>query len=129
MTLLAYERAEVNCTLTGYSGSSTTAVVELVTFSPTQRVRRAWLGLATWWTVAGACLFIPVAHFFLVPGFLVFGIYSFFRRSRTSVVALSASGICPDCDAEQAFELREQWEEIQDIACGSCHRSLKLRAE
>jgi hypothetical protein len=129
MALLDYERSEVTCSLTGYSGRSTSAVVELVTFSPTQRMRRAWLGLVTWWAVAGACILIPVAHFFLVPGFLAFGIYSFTQRSRTSVVALSASGLCPDCDAEQEYDIPERWVESQDVACGSCRRSLKLRAE
>jgi hypothetical protein len=128
MALLAYDRREVTCSLTGYSGHSA-AVVELVTFSRTQRMRRAWLGLVTWWAVAGVCILIPVAHFFLVPGFLVFGVYSFVQRSRTSVVAMSASGTCPDCDVEQEFEVPGRWEETQDVACGSCNRSLKLSAD
>ncbi|MEE8117823.1 MAG: hypothetical protein V3T28_12005 [Gemmatimonadales bacterium] len=125
---IEYQREERHCTLSGYSGRTTEVMVELISFDRTQRMRRAWLGLAAWWAAAAATVFIPVAHFFLVPGFFAFGIYSFLQRARTAVVAVAVSGICPDCEAEQKFEAPARWSESVTLACANCGRSLKLTA-
>ncbi|HEX9729103.1 MAG TPA: hypothetical protein VGA37_11410 [Gemmatimonadales bacterium] len=125
---ITYERHERSCRLRGYAPTETDATVELVTFNRAQRMRRAWLGLATWWAAAVASVFIPIAHFALVPGFFLFGIYSFSSRVRTSTVAVSARGICPDCGEEQEFDLPPRWRETIEVACGGCSRALRLSA-
>ena len=94
------------------------------TFDRTARWRRAARGLAKWWLVALVTVFIPVAHFVLVPGFGLFGLYVFFRRFRESVVPTSVTGICPDCQTEQQFEVDGQWVLPKTLTCRNCHRGL-----
>jgi len=114
--------------LTGYSGEERDARLEIRAFDRAARLRRAVGGLAAWWTVAIACAFIPVAHFALVPGFLLFGLFTFVQRLRTATVVVAARGSCPDCDAEQDLDLLGPWREGRDLACRACHRSLRLTA-
>lgn len=123
---ITYAREERQATLRGYGERTTDATVRLVRFDRRARLRRAGLGLATWWTVAVAGAFIPVAHLVLVPGFLGFGVYSFVRRARSPVVPLSITGVCPDCDAEQEFDPPGRWVEPLRLACGQCGRALQL---
>lgn len=123
---IAYVREELRGTLRGYGPRTTEATVQLMRFDRGARLRRAGLGLVTWWTAALASVFIPVAHFVLVPGFLGFGVYSGVRRARSPVVPLEITGTCPDCDTDQAFDVPSRWSDPLDLACSSCRRRLQL---
>ena len=122
---IEYLREEREVQLTGYGSQRTTATAELVTFDRRQRLRRAWLGLASWWAMSVVSILIPVAHFALVPGFFLFGMYSFVRRRSTAEVAVSIHGACPDCDHEQAFDPPDSWTDRPNFTCSKCHRSLR----
>src|SRR5207245_5144411 len=61
--------------LSGYNGKPTRGTVTIHAFDREQRVRRACAGLGKWWGVALLCVFIPVAHFVLVPSFLAYGLW------------------------------------------------------
>ena len=113
-------------TLTGYGGTPTQGTVTVQEFSRAERVRRALGGLGKWWGIALASVFIPVAHFLLVPSFLLFGMWQFLLRFRTTSLAINAHGTCPDCRTEQALELAVQWRVPQPVTCRSCHRGLRL---
>src|SRR5215467_8566030 len=97
-------------TLSGYGGQPTQGTVTVKEFSREERVRRALGGLGKWWAVALASVFIPVAHFLLVPSFLLYGIWQFVLRVGTSSLATNAHGVCPDCHTEQALELAPRWQ-------------------
>lgn len=75
------------------------------------------------------CVFIPVAHFFLVPGFLIAGLVVFFRRRGAALVIQSARGKCPDCGAQQDFDAPTRWEPELTVDCKQCHRRLRLTAQ
>lgn len=64
-------------TLTGYSAAPTQGTVTVQEFGKDERVRRALGGLGKWWGIALLAVFIPVAHFILVPSFLLYGIWQF----------------------------------------------------
>ena len=98
----------------------------IVEFDRAARWRRALRALGQWWGVAILCVFIPVAHFALVPGFLLFGVYQFFQKVTTPAVGRDAKGTCPDCGAEQEFELAARWRDPQLVSCASCRRGLRL---
>ena len=70
--------------LSGYSGQPTRGTVTIHEFRREQRARRAFAVLGKWWGVALLCVFIPVAHFVLVPSFLAYGLWEFFQRIGTS---------------------------------------------
>ena len=113
-------------TLRGYHGEPTAGTVTIHEFNREQRLRRALAGLGKWWGVALVCVLIPVAHFVLVPSFLVYGTWQFFQRLGTAELATDARGVCPDCGAEQALELAPRWRAPQPVTCRQCHRGLRL---
>ncbi len=110
----------------GYSGRVTEAVVELRELSPPERTRRAILGLLAWWGAGVVCVFIPIAHFVLVPGCFIMGLVTLFRRMTHGTVVASARATCPDCGAEQNLDLKGPFKGLRDIVCRSCQRSLTV---
>ena len=113
-------------TLSGYHGRPTTGTATIVVFGRQQRVRRALAGLGKWWGVALLSVFIPVAHFGLVPAFLAYGVWQFFQRLGTAELAAAARGTCPDCGTEQLLDLPPRWQAPQAVTCRHCSRGLRL---
>jgi hypothetical protein len=111
--------------LTGYSDASTPGSATVLSFNKGERWGRALKGLGVSWLVAAGTVFIPVAHFLLVPGFFLFGIYVFVSRMRTVEITSSIRGRCPDCTAEQDFETGGPWGLPRSLACGECGRTLR----
>jgi len=114
--------------LTGFSGKTTRGTVMVTSFDRRARVRRAFKALGMFWACAVGSVFIPVAHFLLVPGFFVFGIAQFFQRLGTPEVGRGATGVCPDCGAEQKLDLPPRWTVPQQVTCKHCQRGLQLTA-
>ena len=112
--------------VTGYSDTPATATVTVRSFDKPERVRRAIKGLATFWAAALGSVFIPVAHFLLVPGFALFGMVTFFERIGAREVVTSAVGVCPDCGREQQLEMGGRFRVPRDVACRYCQRSLRI---
>jgi hypothetical protein len=112
--------------LTGYRGRPTTGSVTVQTFDRGQRLRRAIAGIGKWWGVALLAVFIPVAHFVLVPAFLGYGVWQFFQRLGTVELATAARGTCPDCGTEQPLDLAPRWRAPQPVTCRHCSRGLRL---
>ena len=80
-------------------------------------MRRAVKGLAGFWGAMVVSVFIPVAHFVLVPSFFLVGIWQGVRRLKTAELVRGAHGRCPDCGAEQDFELGSA-RVPQSVSCG-----------
>jgi len=114
--------------LTGYSGNATRGTVTVISFDQKARTRRAFKALGTFWACAVGSVFIPVAHFLLVPGFFIFAIFQFFQRLGTPELGKGATGICPDCGAEQKLDLPPRWKVPQQVTCKNCQRGLQLTA-
>lgn len=112
--------------VTGYGAGRTTATVTVTSFNRPERVGRALKGLATWWAAAVGSVFIPVAHFLLVPSLGLFGIYTFFERLGAAEVATAANGVCPDCGKEQTLDVRGPWRVPRETSCRQCQRTLTL---
>ena len=112
--------------VSGYHGAPTAATLLVATFDPRQRLRRALQGLAGFWGAMVVSVFLPVAHFVLVPSFFGIGIWQFVRRLRLHRLVRGAHGRCPDCGAEQDFELSAGSRFPQAVQCRQCHRGLTL---
>jgi len=112
--------------LSGYSPSPTTATVTIRLFEKSERVRRALKGLATFWGAALGSVFIPVAHFLLVPSFALYGAYTFFERLDARQVVTTAEGTCPDCGTPQKLETGGRWQVPRTVACRHCQRALRI---
>jgi hypothetical protein len=100
--------------------------VTVRSFERSERLRRAAKGLATFWAAALGSVFIPVAHFLLVPSFFLYGAYTFWQRLGADRIATAAQGTCPDCGREQKLDVGGQWRVPRDIACRHCQRSLRI---
>jgi hypothetical protein len=112
--------------LTGYHGAPTPARLLIATFDAAQRLRRAVKALLGFWGAMVVSVFLPGAHFVLVPGFFGVGIWQFFRRLRQGEQVRGAHGICPDCGVEQDFELGGRLRLPQAVQCRSCQRGLTM---
>jgi len=112
--------------VSGYHGRPTPASLVVVHFDRRQRARRAAGGLAGFWGAMVVSVFIPIAHFVLVPSFFGMGIWQFVRRLRRAELVRGAHGTCPDCGAEQDFELAGGLRFPQAVQCRTCHRGLTL---
>jgi hypothetical protein len=112
--------------LKGYSPTPTAATVTVRSFEKPERVRRALKGLATFWGAALGSVFIPVAHFLLVPSFALYGAYAFFDRLGARQVVMAAEGICPDCGRAQKLDAAGRWQVPTEVACRHCQRALRI---
>ena len=112
--------------VSGYHGRPTAARLVVVRFDPAQRARRAAKGLAGFWGAMVVSVFLPIAHFVPVPSLFGIGIWQFFRRLRRTELVKGAHGTCPDCGAEQDFELSAGLRFPQSVQCRACHRGLTL---
>ena len=114
--------------LAGYHPVATDAVLEVEELGAGRRVTRALRGFGAWFLAALVCLFIPVAHFVLVPGCLIGAVSTLVLRLRAKALVVRARGVCPDCGAEQDLDVLGPWRgQPRALACRACHRGLELR--
>lgn len=112
--------------VSGYSAATTTATVTIRSYDKRERMGRALKGLATFWGAAIASVFIPVAHFLLVPSFALYGAYTFFERLGAQQVVAAAEGTCPDCGKSQELDTGGRWQVPRDVSCRHCQRALRI---
>ena len=108
----------------GYPPCCVTAVI--IEQAPPQRLGRALTGLGKLWALALGGLFIPVAHFILVPTFVAAGIVVAVKRAREDRRLLLLRGACPRCGAAQEFKPGGRFATGRNIDCPKCHGTLTL---
>lgn len=112
--------------LNGFTEPPGRGSVTVITFDRAARWRRGMRALGKWWGIALLSVFIPIAHFLLVPSFFLFGLFQFSQRLGAAEVPRDAHGTCPDCGADQPLELASRWRAPQLVTCRECHRGLRL---
>ncbi|MGD8569712.1 MAG: hypothetical protein PVJ39_16625 [Gammaproteobacteria bacterium] len=102
------------------------ATLNITLFDQGDRVKRALKFLGLSWLAAGVALFIPIAHFVLVPGFVLLGIYLAVSASRTSQAMDNAKGECPNCN--NAIEIKMESSDTLPkwTYCPSCNESIQI---
>ncbi len=112
--------AEILVSLDIYGAPAASGTATMIRYPLGRRILRALLGLGICWTLAVAAIFIPLAHFVLVPGFLVLGVTVATIQLRQTWRLQNVRGLCPRCGLEQAFvpagRSRGQWR----VHCPSC---------
>jgi hypothetical protein len=88
--------------------------------------RRVLAGLGMFWGLALASVFIPVAHFILVPAFLVAGLLVALRRAREDRRLILLRGACPRCGAAQQFRPGGRFADGRSFDCPKCHGNVTL---
>lgn len=117
----------IDCRLKGYGPKEAEATLVLDPLVPGRRIGRAVAGFGVCFGAALVSVLIPVAHFILVPGFLVAAFVVFVVRLGVTTLVVAAHGTCPDCAAEQDLDLLGPWKGFREVTCRSCHRPLQLR--
>ncbi len=84
---------------------STLGQLLITTYTPQERTARAIKILAIMWGLAVVTLFIPLAHFILVPGFLIAGPVIAYKRYQMAEHPSSADGHCPTCNQPSSIHL------------------------
>jgi len=110
------------------SGETSLADMHVEKFSPQEQKMRALKTLLTLWAIAALCVLIPIAHFVLVPGFLIGGVIVASRRWKTVQEGRNAAGICPACGNHICIQLDKNAELPQWHDCPECSEPLELQA-
>ena len=116
---------EVPVTLTAFGATPRDATATVVNQAPRCRLARALTALGTFWGIALVVLFIPVAHFILVPTFVTAGIVMAILRAREDRRLLRVHGACPRCGIEQAFAAGGRLSREVRLDCPHCHNGLR----
>ena len=95
-------------------------------FASGDRIQRALMRLGLLWLLAAITLFIPIAHFVLVPGFLIAGPVMAWLSYRVTQQREQVSGICPSCDVNvnlkvDAADTLPKW-----TYCPACNAPLHI---
>jgi hypothetical protein len=122
------DMVEVPVTLTVFGSPPTQATAAVAIQGPGQRMARAAVGMGICWGLALIGLFIPVAHFILVPTFLIAGIAVFVLRAREDRRLLHVRGPCPRCGMEQEYSVGGRFAPERAFDCPGCHSNLKMAA-
>lgn len=88
------------------AGARSAGTLRVRRYADGERWLRALKLLGGMWLVAAATVFIPIAHFVLVPGFLLAGPVMAVLRFRVGETLEAALGACPTCgrDIEVALD-------------------------
>jgi hypothetical protein len=115
---------EVPATLTASGAAPTRANVTVVPLSPGGRLARALGVLAACWGAAAVAVFVPVAHFVLVPALTIAGpVWAVFRyRERQRLVRVH--GVCPRCGRTQDFVPGGTMARQPAVDCPGCFNRL-----
>jgi hypothetical protein len=116
-------------TLEAFGAPPTRATAVLVSQNPGQRFVRAIAVLAACWAAAIVSVFFPVAHFFLVPGFVVLGVVLAVLRGRERERLLGIHGACPRCHREQDFGRGGRQGGQTWVTCPECFTRLRVTIE
>jgi hypothetical protein len=99
--------------------------VKIELLDPQQRLRTCLKLWGLCWGGALAAIFIPLAHFVLVPSLLlvgpILGLYKWKQEQRL----LGGAGVCPACQAEVHIEKGAVKWPITEL-CTSCSRNVEV---
>jgi len=115
---------EVPATLTVFGAAPTRATLTLVPLSPGRRLARALGGLAACWGAAAVAVFIPVAHFLLVPALTIAGLVWAVLRYRERQRLVRVHGVCPRCGRAQDFIPGGTMAQQPAVDCPGCFNRL-----
>ena len=118
---------EVPATLAAFGAEPTPATLTLMARGSGRRVTSAVVGLLICWAAAAIAVFMPVVHFFAVPGLVVAGLAWALFRVRERRRLLGVHGRCPRCGSEQEFVPAGSRGDQFTVDCPICFTRLTAR--
>lgn len=117
---------QIMAQLTAFGHESRPATAVVIEQAAGARLGRVLAGLGMFWGLALISVFIPVAHFLLVPTFAVAGIVMAAKRAREDRRLVLLRGACPRCGAAQEFRPGGRFVAGRRLDCAACHGNLTL---
>ncbi|MBC7742241.1 MAG: hypothetical protein H7061_08590 [Bdellovibrionaceae bacterium] len=71
-------------------------------------------------------VFIPVLHFFLVPGLLITGLFVFFTQFKNTHYLPTGTYKCPSCEIQSSVN-NFYFHIDSKVSCNQCGRQLSIR--
>ncbi len=97
-------------------------------FTSSQRIRRASQVWAIMWLLALASAFIPIAHFLLVPVFVIAGPTLGYLRYQQQHIPQAVEGQCPSCQQHFRLALDQRTTLPYRDVCPHCDKHIQIRA-
>ena len=95
-------------------------------YNPADRTTRAVTALIVCWVIAAVTLFIPIAHFFLVPAFLIAGPIVAFSRYRQEDSKEKVEGTCPRHNGEISVSMENTDKLPKWTYCPECNGAIQF---
>lgn len=95
---------------------------------PAERTARALKAAGVCVALAAVSILLPIAHFVLVPGFLVAAPIVALRRLREGASIVGLTGTCPRCDEERSFEAKGAFKPGIRTSCPVCSFAIGVEA-
>ena len=108
----------------GSAQTQVTATVE--DWDGLARVKRAVGLMCICWAAAGVSIFIPLAHWILVPSLLLSGPILFVLRFTERTTLMELKGDCPKCKAPGKFLAGGRFKSPKSVNCDGCGNLLEL---
>ena len=122
------DTTEVPVTLSAFGAPATPAVVVVQHRSLASRAGRAGLALGIAWLLAFPAIFLPVAHFVLVPGLIIGGVVLAAMRLAETRTLARVRGTCPRCKAALDLSPGGRYRLPRTVQCARCRNELTLAA-
>ncbi len=105
----------------------TTADATVADWTMLERLRRASVGMALSWSLAGVSIIIPGLHFILPPILILAGPVIFFLRFGVSSSFVEVNGVCPRCKETRKLPTSGRVIDETNVFCDGCGNQLTLR--
>ena len=116
-------------TLHYFGFPATAAQVAVARHDPGARLRRGLLALGACWGLAALTILVPIAHFVLVPGLFLLGIWLLVKRLGADATIVSVAGDCPKCGERRSFIASGRLHTQVKVQCPVCRNELELTVE
>jgi len=119
-------KEEQSINIENNDNGTTKGTLYFTAYDSRDRIKRAtisWLGC---WGLAGITLFIPIAHFFLVPAFFIAGPIIGISKYKQIDAKEKVVGLCPQHKAETSIHLEATDKLPKWTYCPECNASLQL---
>jgi hypothetical protein len=120
---ITQEGHPVSVDLKSSADHHTKGTFHIKVLSRSERLARGWKAAGICLGIAVCSIFLPILHFFLVPGFLIAAPFSFSWMYSWESVILPCDVPCPSCGEPVHIKFnREKWP-FHEV-CTHCHNEL-----
>lgn len=109
------------------SETPTAAEATVADWTLLERTRRAAIGMAISWSLAGVSILIPGLHFILPPVLILAGPIIFVVRFLVRSSFTEVNGVCPRCKEPKKMPMSGKVTDETNVFCDGCGNQLTLR--